>query len=127
MQAIGVSNNTANGVGPDASRGVLESQLSRYQIQLADWCACPSGKTPAGKEKIQDLQNKVDTVKARLDRIETVKAQRQSSAVPATQGSTQGASGNSSMATVDNPGDLQFSSTRGSAVTAMGGLVDVFA
>lgn len=77
MQAIGFPT-VANGVRPEASSGVLEAQLSRYQTQLADWCNCPSGKTPAGKKKIQELQDKVDAVKAQMERIAAAKAQRQS-------------------------------------------------
>lgn len=79
MRVIGFPT-AANGVGPEASSGVLEAQLSRYQTQLADWCNCPSAKTPAGKDKIQELQNKVDAVNAQLERIATAKAQRQSTA-----------------------------------------------
>ena len=36
--------------------GVLQSQLTRYEKQLADWCACPSGKTAEGKRVIAGLE-----------------------------------------------------------------------
>lgn len=103
MQAIGFPS-IANGVGAEASSGVLEAQLSRYQTQLADWCNCPSGKTPAGKEKIQELQAKVDAVKAQLERIATAKAPRQSTVERANR----------------NP-------SSSGAAPAIGGLVDAFA
>lgn len=68
MQAI-VSNYAAAGTQPATSPGVLEAQLNRYQIQLADWCNCPSGKTPEGKAIIQSLQDKADAVKAQIEKI----------------------------------------------------------
>jgi hypothetical protein len=59
-----------------ASSGILENQLSKYQVQLADWCACPSGKTPDGKKKIAALQSKVDAIKVQLQQIQTARARR---------------------------------------------------
>jgi vacuolar-type H+-ATPase subunit I/STV1 len=61
VQAIGAKGSTT-------SSSVLEAQLNKYQIQLADWTACPSGKTPEGKQKIQQIQDKVDTTKSQLQR-----------------------------------------------------------
>ena len=78
VQAIG-SANVANGFGTGVGAGVLEAQLNRYQVQLADWCNCPSGKTPEGKAKIRQLQDQADAVKAQLERVAATKA-RQSSA-----------------------------------------------
>jgi len=68
VQAIG-SSVTANSGGTRASSSVLDAQLSSYQRQLADWCNCPSGKTPEGKAKIRELQDKADAVKTQLQRI----------------------------------------------------------
>jgi len=73
----------ASGAVP-ASTGVLQSQLSRYEIQLADWCACPTGKTPAGKEKIADLQAKADATRAQLQQVEAVRSQQKVSETAAT-------------------------------------------
>jgi len=64
----------ASSVTP-ASTGILQSQLRRYEIQLADWCACPSAKTPAGKEKIADLQAKADATKAQLQQADATRSQ----------------------------------------------------
>jgi hypothetical protein len=48
------------------SRAGLEAQLDTYKKQLADWVDCPSGKTPEGKKKIEDLNNKVSVTEARI-------------------------------------------------------------
>lgn len=79
VQAIG-SGSSAGVPGAGVSSGALEAQLNRYQIQLADWCNCPSGKTPEGKAKIQQIQAKADAVKAQLDRIEAAKTRQPSTA-----------------------------------------------
>jgi len=67
-----------------ASTSFLETQLSRYQTQLADWCNCPSGKTPAGKQKIADLQAKAGATKAQLEQVEAARSQQKVSATVAT-------------------------------------------
>jgi hypothetical protein len=85
----------ASGMVP-ASGGVLQSQLNRYEIQLADWCACPSGKTPAGKEKIADLEAKVAATRAQLQQSDAVRSQEKiaqtaaTSNAPGAQGQTAG-------------------------------------
>lgn len=66
-----------------SSAGVLEAQLTRYQIQLADWCSCPSGKTPEGMATIQRIQNQLDAVKAQLARIAATKRQQAPTGPPA--------------------------------------------
>lgn len=65
VQAVGSPANVPT-YGSTVSTSVLQSQLDRYQVQLDDWCHCPSAKTPEGKAKIQDLTNKVDTLKAQI-------------------------------------------------------------
>jgi hypothetical protein len=75
MQPISsTSSMTLAGNTPDS--GILQSQLSRYEIQLADWCNCPSGKTPAGQQKIAELQAKADAVKAQLDQADAARSQQ---------------------------------------------------
>ncbi len=51
---------------PARGSGVLEMQLANYQRQLADWCACPSGKTPEGRKIITDLTDKVAAIEKTL-------------------------------------------------------------
>ncbi|HTY02222.1 MAG TPA: FlxA-like family protein [Rhodocyclaceae bacterium] len=94
VQAIG-SASVANGFRTDVSAGVLEAQLNRFQVQLADWCNCPSGKTPEGKAKIQQIQDKADAVKAQLERIAATKATQssasnQANVAPSTRTTTTG-------------------------------------
>lgn len=77
LQAIGASSvTTASGGG--SATAVLEGQLNRYQVQLADWCHCVSANTPEGKAKIQDLTDKANAVQAQLDRVRATQS-RQSS------------------------------------------------
>lgn len=52
--------------GPGQSTAGLETQLAKYQVQLADWVSCPSCKTPEGKAKIQELSNKVSDTQQRI-------------------------------------------------------------
>jgi len=61
--------------------GLLQTQLSRYQVKLADWCSCPGGKTPEGKRIIADLQQKADAIKAQLQQIDAAPSRQ--SAAPA--------------------------------------------
>jgi hypothetical protein len=55
---------------------VLESRLSRYETQLADWCHCPSGKTPEGKKKIADLLQKAGATREEIRQIEAARSVR---------------------------------------------------
>jgi hypothetical protein len=126
MQAIGFPG-VANGVGPAASSSILEAQMSRYRTQLADYCNCPRGKTPAGKEKIQELQNKVDAVKAQLEQIASAKAQRQSTEDRVNRRPDTSAAGNSALPGPGSLGESTLSAARRVTGTAIGGRVDAFA
>ena len=75
LQSIGSTLSVGTG-GSAASAGVLEAQLARYEIKLADWCHCPSGKTPEGKQKIAELQAKADAIKAQLQQVEAARSQQ---------------------------------------------------
>jgi hypothetical protein len=63
-------------IGASASAGILQSQLSRYQIQLADWSHCASGSTAEGKRKIADLQTKADATEVQLKQVEAARPQQ---------------------------------------------------
>jgi hypothetical protein len=117
VQAVGLPP-VAGAVGAGTSSGVLEAQLNRYQIQLADWCNCPSGKTPEGKAKIQDLQNKANAVQAQLDRIAAAKAAQASSA---NQANANPAPGSNDTTT---PG---ISTSATASAKTVGGSLDTFA
>ena len=58
------------------SSSVLNAQLAKYQVQLADWTNCPSCTTPEGKAKIAEIADKISDIKlsmqsAELSRPET--------------------------------------------------------
>ena len=106
--------------GPDirpARSGILENQLSKYEVQLADWCACPSGKTPEGKKKIADLRDKVNSVRVQLQRIETARARAKDLESAAAAKSDSPAKAASS--------DFPAKANSAAASSSMGGLVDV--
>jgi hypothetical protein len=83
LQSISSGNQAMAAVAP-ASGGILASQLNRYETQLADWCHCPSGKTPDGQKKIAELQDKAAAVKAQLQKIETARARQKDQGSPTT-------------------------------------------
>jgi hypothetical protein len=45
----------------------LQAQLTRCQVSLADWVACPSSKTPAGKAKIAQLKSQIRDIQRQLE------------------------------------------------------------
>ena len=49
----------------------LHAQLSRCQQQLADWMACPSGKTPEGQRTIASLNTQACELKHALTSTQT--------------------------------------------------------
>jgi hypothetical protein len=117
VQAVG-SSVVAGSYGGNASTGVLQSQLDRYQVQLDDWCHCPGGKTPEGKAKIQDLTSKVDTIKAQLQQVSPQQRPSPSQSSPAPSAATANSGQASGTATV---------SRSPSAFSPLGSRLDVFA
>ena len=99
VQAIG-SPSFGYGLGTGTSTGFLESQLNRYQAQLADWCNCPSAKTPEGKAKIQEISDKAGAVKTQLDRINAAKSRQPSGLRNTNTNSTPGASADTAATTI---------------------------
>ncbi len=81
LQSIG-SNPAQAGLNKPSGAGILQTQLSRYQTQLADWCSCPGGKTPEGRKKITDIQQKADAVKLAIRKIEDARARQTSASAP---------------------------------------------
>ena len=71
------------GASSGASAGALQAQLQKCQNQLADWVDCPSGKTPQGQAKIQQIQSQTASIKAQLARIGTQKTQQPAAATAA--------------------------------------------
>jgi len=115
VQAIG-SGSGYPGPSTGSSAGVLEAQLNRYQIQLADWCSCPSGKTPEGMATIQRLQNQVDAVKTQLARMDAAKKHQ---VAPE---SLAGSNANMGLATTRAP-----DAVTATGLSSIGSLLDTFA
>jgi hypothetical protein len=44
----------------------LQDKLARCIQQLGDWRACPSSKTPEGKQIIQNLQTQIRSIESRI-------------------------------------------------------------
>ena len=96
LQSIGSMIPQTGGSRPGGA-GILQTQLSRYETQLADWCNCPSGKTPEGKKIITDLQKKADAIKMQIKQIEDVRV-RGGDSTPPVPGASRSSQGNFSSA-----------------------------
>lgn len=46
---------------------VVENQLATCKKQLADWVNCPSGKTAAGRAKIEAIHTQIAKLKAQIE------------------------------------------------------------
>ncbi len=44
----------------------LQDKLAKCVRKLGDWQACPSGKTPEGKQIIKDLQTQIRNIESRI-------------------------------------------------------------
>ena len=42
------------------------SQLAKCKLQLGDWTACPTGKTPEGQKIIQNLRAQISRLEQRV-------------------------------------------------------------
>jgi hypothetical protein len=50
-----------------------DGQLAKCESQLSDWAHCPSGKTPAGRAKIEEISNQIATLKAQIKKADESK------------------------------------------------------
>ena len=66
----------------------LQDKLSRCIQQLGDWQACPSSKTPEGKQIIQNLQTQIRSIESRIASADKGTTS-QLSLAPSSQGSAQ--------------------------------------
>jgi len=57
---------TLPGVTDEKPSVALQDKLARCIQQLGDWQACPSSKTPEGKQVIQNLQTQIRGIKSRI-------------------------------------------------------------
>lgn len=75
IQAIGSGGAAVSGAGTPASQPAnLDAELAKYQGQLADWTFCPSGKTPEGKAKIQQISERIGTIKTQMHKAQQARA-----------------------------------------------------
>jgi hypothetical protein len=87
LAALGLSLSVGS-LGAPTSAAVLQSQLSRYQIQLSDWRHCPSGATPEGKRKIADLEAKATATQTQLKQVEAASSPQKVAAAATVSDST---------------------------------------
>jgi hypothetical protein len=66
----------------------LQDKLARCIQQLGDWQACPSSKTPEGKQIIQSLQTQIRSIESRIAGTDKASAS-QPSAASSSQGPAQ--------------------------------------
>ena len=97
-----------------------DPDLQKARRMLADWETCPSGKTSAGQAKIKQYTAQVSELSARDNKAQLEKSNRPAAASSGTLGEAAG----SPMvpATVNRTG-----SRAGTAGTALGASIDVFA
>jgi len=49
------------------------ADLAKLESQLSDWVHCPSGKTPTGKARIAEITDKIDAIKAKVEKSDVEK------------------------------------------------------
>jgi hypothetical protein len=62
--------------GPSSggSASALKAQINHDQVRLADWEACVSAKTPAGKAQIKTISDRISAAREQVLRIEAAHA-----------------------------------------------------
>ena len=60
----------ASAAAPQAAPANASAELAKYESQLSDWVHCASSKTSAGKAKIAEITDKIETIKAQVKRAE---------------------------------------------------------
>lgn len=105
----------------------LETQLSQYEVKLADWVNCPSCKTAEGKAKIKEISDKISEIKQRLEVADAAKQSRRPDAMDANTavGNNRDKVGSASSVN-DKVGDRSFPAAPQSTAT-VGTHLDVFA
>jgi len=100
---------TPQGVTNGKPSVALQDKLARCIQQLGDWQACPSSKTPEGKQIIQNLQTQIRSIESRI-----ASADKGTASQPSVASSSH------------EPAQLANMS-RATALGLIGSLVDVFA
>jgi hypothetical protein len=60
----------------------LQDKLARCVRQLGDWNACPSRKTPEGKQIIEDLQTQIRSIESTIKSADTAEQAKRSDLIP---------------------------------------------
>jgi hypothetical protein len=55
------------------SAATSSGELAKCESQLSDWVHCASSKTSAGKAKIAEITNKIDSIKADMKKADESK------------------------------------------------------
>ena len=81
VNAIGASSAYQQPSSGSSAAG-LQAQLVCYEKQLSDSTCCPSSKTQAGQQKIQEISSRISEVRARITQIENSKPPSQQAVPP---------------------------------------------
>lgn len=74
---IGTSNTFSYTGSAKPSTG-LEFELGKYQKELSDCVNCDSANTAEGRSNIQELHNKISSIKARMEKQALTEVNRES-------------------------------------------------
>lgn len=78
----GVASYAATGT-PKRATANLDAQLRTCRAQLADWVTCPSAKTPQGKEKIEQISARLESVKNQIKKSDGTSPSAMTDQLPA--------------------------------------------
>jgi len=75
MASIGSLDGSTSATGTTSSGPppTYSADLAKLETQLSDWVNCPSGKTSTGKAKIAEITDKIDAIKAKVQKAEVEK------------------------------------------------------
>jgi 3'-phosphoadenosine 5'-phosphosulfate sulfotransferase len=63
----------ASATAPQTAPANASAELAKYESQLSDWVHCASSKTSAGKAKIAEITDKIESIKAQVKLAEEAK------------------------------------------------------
>lgn len=69
----GIKSSSAPAEVTDRPPANASAELAKYESQLSDWVHCPSSKTSAGKAKIAEISDRIETLKAQMKHTEDAK------------------------------------------------------
>ncbi|MDQ2802400.1 MAG: hypothetical protein M3Y41_06850 [Pseudomonadota bacterium] len=66
----GASLSGSAGGSPPSRPATLGADLAKYEAQLSDWTFCASGKSPEGKAKIVQLNDRITSIKTQIHKAD---------------------------------------------------------